>query len=47
MARKNRACPIEFREGMDDDLNCPKAIAAVFGLVHHVEKALGDEGLNP
>lgn len=36
-----------FREGMDDDLNCPKAIAAVFGLVHHVEKALGDEGLNP
>ena len=36
-----------FREGMDDDLNCPKAIAAVFGLVHHVEKALADGGLNP
>ena len=36
-----------FEEGMDDDLNSPRAIAAVFGLVHHVEQQLPEGDLKP
>ena len=32
-----------FRDGMDDDLNSPKAMAAVFGMVNEAEKRLGQE----
>ena len=37
----------EFEEGMDDDLNSPRAIAAVFGLIHHVERHLSNGDLKP
>ncbi len=36
-----------FEEGMDDDLNSPRAIAAVFGLIHHVERHLSNGDLKP
>ena len=36
-----------FEAGMDDDLNSPRAIAAVFGLVHDVERHLSDGDLKP
>jgi cysteinyl-tRNA synthetase len=32
---------------MDDDLNSPRAIAAVFGLIHHVERHLSNGDLKP
>ena len=36
-----------FEEGMDDDLNSPRAIASVFGLIHHVERHLSNGDLKP
>lgn len=36
-----------FEEGMDDDLNSPRAVAAVFGLIHHVEGNLSNSDLEP
>ena len=36
-----------FERGMDDDLNSPRAIAAVFGLIHHVERNLSHGDLKP
>jgi cysteinyl-tRNA synthetase len=35
-----------FGEGMDDDLNTPRAMAAIWGLVGEVEKQLSGEGLS-
>jgi cysteinyl-tRNA synthetase len=34
-----------FCEGMDDDLNTPRAMAAVFGFVNEAEPRLADDGL--
>ena len=36
-----------LEEGMDDDLNSPRAMAAVWGLVGEGEKALNSEALGP
>lgn len=36
----------EFRTAMDDDLNTPRGVAAIFGLVGEVEKALSGEDLS-
>lgn len=36
-----------FVEAMDDDLNAPKAMAAVFGLVGQAERALSAEQITP
>ena len=35
----------EFRQQLDDDLNTPAAMAAIWGLVNQVERALGKGGL--
>ena len=35
-----------FREAMDDDLNTPRALAAIFTLVSSIEKSLPGNGLN-
>lgn len=44
-AKADRALA-EFRTHMDDDLNTPRAIAAVFGLVNQAEKALNQGELS-
>ena len=36
-----------FRAGMDDDLNTPKAMAAVFGFVNESERRIATDSLSP